>query len=111
MKRVRDDRSLVWNLMEESLRYEAPIQGFYRKARRDIELAGRQIKAGDALCVMYAAGNRDPKEFECPAQFNTGQGAAGPPGVRQGRALLPGASLLGLRPISRSMRCSTGSRH
>jgi cytochrome P450 len=40
MQRVRDDRSLVWNLMEESLRYEAPIQGFYRKARQDIELAG-----------------------------------------------------------------------
>jgi len=70
MRRVRDDRSLVWNLMEESLRYEAPIQGFYRKARQDIELAGQQIKAGDALCVLYAAGNRDPKEFECPAEFN-----------------------------------------
>jgi cytochrome P450 family 109 len=69
MKRVRADRSLVWNLMEESLRYEAPIQGFYRKARRDTELAGQQIKAGDALCVMFAAGNRDPKEFECPAEF------------------------------------------
>lgn len=70
MKRVRDDRTLVWNLMEESLRYEAPIQGFYRKALNDIELAGQQIKAGDALCVMYAAGNRDPSEFECPAEFN-----------------------------------------
>ena len=70
MKRVRDDRTLVWNLMEESLRYEAPIQGFYRKARQDIELAGQAIKAGDALCVMFAAGNRDPNEFECPAAFN-----------------------------------------
>ena len=70
MERVRDDRTLVWNLMEESLRYEAPIQGFYRKARQDIELAGQAIKAGDALCVMFAAGNRDPNEFECPAAFN-----------------------------------------
>jgi cytochrome P450 len=70
MKRVRDDRTLVWNLMEESVRYEAPIQGFYRKARQDIELAGQAIKAGDALCVMFAAGNRDPSEFECPAEFN-----------------------------------------
>jgi len=70
MARVREDRTLVWNLMEESLRYEAPIQGFYRKARQDIELAGKQVKAGDALCVLYAAGNWDPKEFECPEQFN-----------------------------------------
>ncbi len=70
LNRVREDRSLVWNLMEESLRYEAPIQGFYRKARQDVELAGKQIKAGDPLCVLYAAGNRDPREFECPAEFN-----------------------------------------
>jgi cytochrome P450 len=70
MTRVRDDRSLVWNLMEESLRYEAPIQGFYRKARQDIELAGAQINNGDPLCVLYAAGNWDPKEFDCPARFN-----------------------------------------
>lgn len=69
MIRVRNDRSLVWNLMEESLRYEAPIQGFYRKARQDIELAGVQIKNGDPLCVLYAAGNWDPKEFDCPAKF------------------------------------------
>jgi cytochrome P450 len=69
MERVRADRGLVWNLIEESLRYDAPIQGFYRKARQDIELAGQQIKAGDPLCVLYGAGNRDPKEFECPAEF------------------------------------------
>ena len=70
MKRVRDERGLVWNLIEESLRYEAPIQGFYRKATQDIELAGVQIKAGDPLCVLYAAGKWDPKKFECPAEFN-----------------------------------------
>ncbi len=70
MQRIQADRSLVWNLMEESLRYEAPIQGFYRKARQDIELAGAQIKVGDPLCVLYAAGNRDPQEFGCPANFD-----------------------------------------
>ncbi len=70
MRRVRDDRALVWNLVEEALRYEAPIQGFYRKARRDIELAGVQIRSGDALCVLYGAANRDPAEFECPAAFD-----------------------------------------
>lgn len=70
MRRIHDDRSLVWNLMEESLRYEAPIQGFYRKATQDVELAGKQIKAGDPLCVLYGAGNRDPKEFKCPEKFN-----------------------------------------
>lgn len=74
MGRVRDDRSLVADLIEESLRWEAPIQGFYRKAMRDVELAGVQIKAGDPLCVLYGAGNHDPAEFQCPEQFSLDSG-------------------------------------
>jgi len=70
MRRIRDDRSLVGNLIEESLRWDAPIQGFYRKATRDIELAGKQIKAGDPLCVLYGAANRDPAEFKCPSEVD-----------------------------------------
>ena len=70
MRRLRADRSLVWNLVEESLRAEAPIQGFYRKALRDVELGGQQVRAGDALCVLYGAGNRDEREFDCPGEFN-----------------------------------------
>ncbi len=70
MRRVGDDRSLVSGLIEESLRWEAPIQGFYLKATRDVELAGVQIKASDPLCVLYGAGNRDPAEFGCPEEFN-----------------------------------------
>jgi cytochrome P450 len=70
MSRIQEDRSLVSNLIEESLRWEAPIQGFYRKATRDVELAGARIKAGEPLCVLFGAGNRDPKEFESAAEFN-----------------------------------------
>lgn len=74
MGRVREDRSLVASLIEESLRWEAPIQGFYRKATRDVVVAGVRIKAGDPLCVLYGAGNRDPAEFQCPEQFNLDSG-------------------------------------
>ncbi len=74
MRRTRDDRSLVSNLVEESLRWEAPIQGFYRRATQDVDLAGAQIKTGDPLCVLYGAGNRDPAEFECPEQFHLDRG-------------------------------------
>lgn len=69
-RRVRDDRTLVWNLIEETLRHDAPVQGLYRRARRDVEISGAQIRAGDALCVLYAAANRDPNYVECPASFN-----------------------------------------
>jgi len=66
---VASDRSLVARLIEEALRWEAPIQGFYRKATRDVEISGVAIKQGDPLCVMYAAANRDPEKYECPADI------------------------------------------
>jgi cytochrome P450 len=70
LERVRADRSLVWNLIEESLRVESPIQGFYRKALVDAEVSGVRIKAGDPLLVLYGAANHDPAFVACPAQFN-----------------------------------------
>lgn len=56
--------------MEESLRWEAPIQGFYRRAHVDTSIGGADVKAGQALLVLYGAGNRDPERFECPADFD-----------------------------------------
>lgn len=57
--RVRDDRTLIWNVLEETLRTEAPVQGIYRRATQDIEMGDARIKAGDALCVLFGAANRD----------------------------------------------------
>lgn len=68
-RKVRADRSLIRPLMEEALRWESPIQSFYRRANRDVEVAGVQVKQGDALLVMYAAANHDPQKFDCPEDF------------------------------------------
>lgn len=67
-KKVRADRLLLLPLLEESLRWESPIQGFYRRAIEDIEVGGVQVKAGDALLVLYGAANHDPAKFECPEE-------------------------------------------
>lgn len=66
---VQSDRTLVAKLIEEALRWEAPVQGFYRKATRDVEIGDVQLKRGEPLCVMYAAANRDPEKYECPADI------------------------------------------
>src|SRR5690606_31209265 len=56
-QRVRERPELMEKLLEEALRWESPIQGFYRRARQDIEVGGVQVKAGDALLVLYGAAN------------------------------------------------------
>jgi cytochrome P450 len=68
-QKLREHPELMDSMIEEALRWESPIQGFYRRAVEDVEVAGTQVKAGDALLVLYAAANRDPAKYECPADF------------------------------------------
>jgi cytochrome P450 len=69
-RRVREDRSLVEPVIEESLRLNAPVLGLYRQATRDVELGGEKIAAGDFVWVLYAAANRDPSHFPEPDRFD-----------------------------------------
>jgi cytochrome P450 len=64
--RLRADPSLVPAFVEEAIRLESPFRGHYRQARRDTELAGVTIPAGATVYLLWAAANRDPKEFDRP---------------------------------------------
>lgn len=68
-QQLRADRSLVETVIEETLRYESPVQRLSRMALRDVEVSGARISAGDLVMVYFGAANRDPKEFAEPDQF------------------------------------------
>lgn len=68
-ERVRADRSLVANLIEESLRFDAPIQVNGRFAQRPAELGGVSIAEGEHVVVGLAAACRDEAVFEAPDEF------------------------------------------
>ena len=68
--RVRADRSLVEGLAEESLRFEAPVGGLFRRALDDVEIGGQVIPAGQHVWVLYAAANRDGCRFADPDAFD-----------------------------------------
>jgi len=63
------DPSLVRAALEESLRHQAPIQGFFRNTRQPIEVAGVTIPEGSKVMVLYGAANRDPRKFPEPDTF------------------------------------------
>jgi hypothetical protein len=56
--------------IEEMLRYDSPVQGVVRIARRDTTLGTQQIAQGDPLMLMLGAANRDPEQFDDPDCFN-----------------------------------------
>ncbi len=68
--RVRADRSLVDGMVEEALRFEAPVGGLFRQARTDVEVGGVTIPAGDHVWVVYASANRDASRFADPDRFD-----------------------------------------
>lgn len=65
-RRLIDEPELVTRAVEEFLRYEAPQFSLARTATRDVEIGGRQIKAGDRILLVWASGNRDADVFENP---------------------------------------------
>ena len=63
--------------VEEVLRLESPVQGLFRSASRDVDLAGVTIPAGAMMDLRYAAANRDPRHFDCPEKIDLDRKNAG----------------------------------
>ena len=57
------------DFIEECLRIESPVKSDFRLARRSTTVAGVDIPAGTPVMLLNGAANRDPRLFECPAEF------------------------------------------
>jgi cytochrome P450 len=73
---LRDDRSLIPDFIEEMLRYDSPVKLNQRLARRTTTLGGVTIPAGSTILLLLPAGDRDPRHFPCPADFDPHRGNA-----------------------------------
>lgn len=64
------DPSLVPGAVEEVLRWVTPLNNFFRRAMADTEVAGRPIRRGDRVMMIYPSANRDEGVFERPFDFD-----------------------------------------
>ncbi|HVM39637.1 MAG TPA: cytochrome P450 [Acidimicrobiia bacterium] len=67
---VASDRSLVAAAVEETLRYDAPVQGLARTLTRNVEAYGTTMAAGDRLLILFGSANRDDREFDDADRFD-----------------------------------------
>ena len=68
---LRDDLdSRLPTAREELLRWTSPVIYMRRTARRDVELGGQTIAAGDKVVMYFGAANRDPAKFERPESLD-----------------------------------------
>jgi cytochrome P450 len=68
-QQLRAERRLVERVIDETLRYESPIQRLSRQTTREVEVSGVQIPAGANVAIFYGAANRDPAVFAHPDEF------------------------------------------
>jgi len=67
---LRADASGWRNAVEETLRYDSPVQNTARHAARDVTVRGVDVRRFQLVMVMLAAANRDPDVFTDPARFD-----------------------------------------
>lgn len=63
--RLVSDPARIPAAVEELMRYDTLVNDC-RQVREDLELAGRQLRAGDIVLLSYSAAGRDPEQFPDP---------------------------------------------
>ena len=70
MELVRNDRSLIPNAVEESLRYDSPVHGLFRTNTEATTLGGVEIPANSKVMCTWFSANHDPDVWDHPERFD-----------------------------------------
>jgi hypothetical protein len=73
---LQDDPSLAAGAVEETLRYDAPVQMTGRIARDGMQIGNLAVRDGALILLLLAATGRDPNVFADPDTFDIRRGAA-----------------------------------
>lgn len=70
LERVCADPALVPQLVEETLRFDGPVQFVARQTLQDFEMHDVVIPAGSHVLALLGSANRDERHFEDPDRFD-----------------------------------------
>jgi cytochrome P450 len=93
LARVVADPTLIPAAIEETLRFDAPIQLVLRTALADVEIAGVRIPKGATVAPLIGSAHRDERRFPEPDRFDVTRNAQGHLGFGFGKHFCLGASL------------------
>src|ERR1700692_242537 len=74
---LRENPALIRGAFEEVLRFEAPVQSFFRTTTRAVDMSGVRIGDGEKVLLLFAAANRDPRRWDKPNTFDVRRRATG----------------------------------
>ncbi len=70
LAQVASDPSLIPAVVEETLRYDTPVQLMLRRTTEDVELSGGKIDAGETVAILLGSANRDGQQFDDAEAFD-----------------------------------------
>jgi len=70
LQEVRGERTKLDLAVEETLRWESPVQYVSREPVEPVEIGGLRIPAGDLLMIAIGSANRDETRFSEPDRFD-----------------------------------------
>jgi 4-methoxybenzoate monooxygenase (O-demethylating) len=74
---LRENPKLIRGSFEEVLRFESPVQCFFRTTTREVDVGGVRLGDGDKVLLVFGAANRDPRRWDQPDTFDVTRRAAG----------------------------------
>ena len=83
-RRLRAEPDLVRVAFDEAVRWESPVQTFFRTATRDIEVGGTVVPDGGKILMFLGAANRDPRRWADPDGFDLARDPSGHVGFGMG---------------------------
>jgi cytochrome P450 len=82
--KLRSDPMLARNAFEEAVRFESPVQTFFRTTTRAVKLGGHTIGESEKVLMFLGAANRDPRRWENPDRYDITRRTAGHVGFGSG---------------------------
>ncbi len=85
LARLRSDPTLARNAFEEAVRFESPVQTFFRTTTREVETRrAHRIGEGEKVLMFLGAANRDPRRWENPDSYDITRRTSGHVGYGSG---------------------------
>jgi hypothetical protein len=84
MAKLNQNPSLARAAFEEAIRFESPVQTFFRTTTRPAEIDGVQLGEGEKVLMLLGAANRDPRKWDRPDIYDIERRTAGHVGYGAG---------------------------
>ncbi len=70
LDKLRKNPALAKQAAREMIRWVSPVRHMMRTTTQDIEMRGKNLKAGESLCLWYPSANRDSDAIDNPDTFD-----------------------------------------